>query len=369
MVSSKGRILGLFPSFDAIGGVQASGEVAWQGIVETFKDGYPDGGFRKPHLLVYGDHSKHQNKEFHKLLAHSTSRLNALVNAIRLREPIKIAVVWHLDILKLLPFLDLRHARVALFLHGIEAWKRHHWVYGHLLSRVQLFLSNSDYTWDRFLHLNRSYSLAPHLTVHLGLLSEHRGNLPPAGSPPTVLMLGRLEENEDYKGHREMISAWPLVLQSVPEAELWIAGDGSLRKQLEQLVAKRHLIQSVRFWGQVSEAQKQALLAHCRCLALPSRNEGFGLVYLEAMRLGRPCLVSTSDAGREVVNPPEAGLAVDPTDEKELARSVCHFLMGGPCWDALSQRARQRYESNFTANHFKTRLVRALNLTAQPCAE
>jgi len=77
---------------------------------------------------------------------------------------------------------------------------------------------------------------------------------------------------------------------------------------------------------------------------MPSRGEGFGLVYLEAMRLGRPCLVSTMDAGREVVNPPEAGLAANPDNQEELVSAVCRLLADRAEWRQWSAQARRRYE-------------------------
>src|SRR6185369_351165 len=95
--------------------------------------------------------------------------------------------------------------------------------------------------------------------------------------------------------------------------------------------------------------------------ALPiCRSEGFGLVYLEAMRAGRPCLVSTLDAGREVVNPPEAGLAADPADRQALAAALCRLITPGAEWDRWSEQARLRYEGQFTARHFQERLVKAV---------
>ncbi len=173
-------------------------------------------------------------------------------------------------------------------------------------------------------------------------------------------MLSRLARGEDYKGHREMISVWPLVRECLPEAELWIAGDGDLRSELEALARTQGLAQCIRFTGYISEEEKQQVLARCSCLALPSQGEGFGLVYLEAMRLGRPCLVSTLDAGREVVNPPEAGLSADPRDPRALGEAVCRLLTPGQEWDEWSLRSRQRYEQHFTAAHFQQRLIEAL---------
>jgi phosphatidylinositol alpha-1,6-mannosyltransferase len=165
---------------------------------------------------------------------------------------------------------------------------------------------------------------------------------------------------EDYKGHRELIAAWPRVRARIPDAQLWIAGCGDLQEDLCRKVLDSELSPSIRFWGCVSEEQKQQLLSRCRCLVMPSRGEGFGLVYLEAMRLGRPCLVSDCDAGREVVNPPEAGLAVDPADLCSLADAVCRLLADGQEWDRMSQAARRRYECAYTAEHFQRRLIAAL---------
>jgi phosphatidylinositol alpha-1,6-mannosyltransferase len=134
-----------------------------------------------------------------------------------------------------------------------------------------------------------------------------------------------------------------------------------LRNELERLAAVRGLRDKVRFFGRVSEEEKQEMLIRSRCLALPSRAEGFGLVYLEAMRLGRPCLVSTIDAGREVVNPPEAGLATDLDQTENLVSDICELMQPGPRWDNWSANARRRYETAFTAKHFQERLISALH--------
>ena len=109
------------------------------------------------------------------------------------------------------------------------------------------------------------------------------------------------------------------------------------------------------------EDAKEEALVRSRCLLMPSRAEGFGLVYLEAMRLARPCLVSTRDAGREVVNPPEAGLAADPADSQQLADAISRLLTRGSEWDRWSLLARQRYEDRFTAERFEQRLINVLS--------
>ena len=331
-------LVGVFPSLEPIGGVQESGREAWEGIVKQI-------GARQACFLGYQA---------------GQSKIRTALAALAKRRQADILLVWHLRLLKLAPLAVDAAARVILFLHGIEAWRRQDSITRWALRKVNLFLSNSDHTWERFIAFNPAFREKPHTTVHLGAGESLEVAPPEPAAPPAALMLGRMLRSEDYKGHRQMIEAWPKVSQLAPDAELWIAGDGDLRPALQQLAHARGVSSHVRFFGQVSEEQKQDLMARCRCLAMPSRGEGFGLVYLEAMRMGRPCLVSDQDAGREVVNPPEAGLAANPDDSAQLAQATARLLTGGPEWDRCSSQARGRYEAQFTARHFSERLNAAL---------
>jgi phosphatidylinositol alpha-1,6-mannosyltransferase len=340
MTSHRIGVLGLLPSAgaDSYGGVQASAEEAWNAVATS----------------VGHDHVRALRYET------GASKAKAVFQALGGRRPADVILVWHLHLMKLLPFAGHVDSRVVLFLHGVEAWRRHDPVTQLLLKRVKLILSNSDFTWRRFVSCNPALANTAHLTVHLGAGSAVLDS-PQISSPrPYVLMVSRLDAGEDYKGHRQMIEAWPRVLDRVPNARLQIVGDGSLRPQLEDLARERGLSASVRFYGQVPDAARDELIARCCALAMPSRGEGFGLVYLEAMRMGRPCLVSNADAGQEVVNPPEAGLAVDPDHPGELAAAVVRLVSPGSEWDEWSVRARARYEAQFTAAHFHRRLTHAL---------
>jgi glycosyltransferase involved in cell wall biosynthesis len=363
-------VLGLFPFLDDSGGIQRAGRVAWEGIVNR-ESPTANGESAKPYLFCYGAHGSNERlstKNGHDVcpskgeVVYTASRVQAIIAAAQCRRPVSVMLVWHVALLKLLPFFHLRTAKTVLFLHGIESWKGQDWLTRILLRRVDLFLSNSDYTWDRFLSHNPELKHARHKTVHLGIASPIRGAPPEVGSTPVALMISRLARNEDYKGHKEIIAAWPLVLEYIPSAELWIVGDGDLLNELRDIVKSVGLANRIRFLGHVSEDEKNTLLARCRCLVLPSRSEGFGLVYLEAMRIGRPCLVSTLDAGREVVNPPEAGLAVDPDSSQLLAEAVCRLLTSGPEWNLWSMQARRRYEDYFTGRHFQERHLQALEI-------
>jgi len=351
--SQTAKVLGLFPYFgpEAIGGVQASARIAWEAVTD-----YSDA----PALLVYANEHHTDASENGNGTLVVNSKRKAVYRALTGKWPQDLVFVWHLGLLRLLPFFRFSKVRLVVMLLGIEAWKKHTGLTRKQLEKVDLFLSISDHTWRDFLQFNRRYEDKPHQTVLLGIGKPLQTVTPAPSATPAALMLSRLSKDEDYKGHREVIRVWACVMRSVPDAELWIVGDGDLRKDLEELVSQLNLGERVRFWGRVSEDTKEKLLEDCRCLVMPSRAEGFGLVYLEAMRMGRPCLVSTVDAGREVVNPPEAGLAVNPDNEVELADAICRLLGDGPEWKRWSEESRRRYEENFTAKHFQERLRAAL---------
>lgn len=335
------EILAVFPRLDETGGVETSGRIV---------------------ASILG---RRRGEACHVFEA-STGRLGSLfmrsltlVRAARAPRPKRAIIAWHLGFLKLVPLLDRHAPRVVLFLHGVEAWHRQSGITSRLLDRVDLFLSNTDHTWTRFVTENRQFAGRHHRTVHLGVGSPASAAASPK-EPPTVIMVSRLRRSEDYKGHREVISCWPEVVRVRPEMQLVIVGDGDLRPHLEGLARDVGVGDRVTFVGGQSEEAKERLISSARCLAMPSRGEGFGLVYLEAMRLGRPCLVSDIDAGKEVIAAPEAGLAVDPSDARALADALLQLTADNRRWTDWSRAARRRYESHFTESAFENRLLAAL---------
>jgi phosphatidylinositol alpha-1,6-mannosyltransferase len=320
------KVLAVFPPLhdENAGGIQVAGLIAWEAL---------------------------QSRGATRLEVSARRRWRAVRMARALPNHYDVILFWHLDLLRLAPLIS-RTARRVVFLHGIEAWRRPD-AFTRLLLRRAVLWANSQYTADRARTTLRNRE--PARIIHLGLGTAARECQTPA-DPPVALMISRLDAGERYKGHHEVIDAWTLVQERVPQAQLWIIGDGDLRAELEARANGRN----IRFFGRVSDAEKQTLIDAACCVVLPSRGEGFGLVYLEAMRSGRPCLIGT-DAGREVVHPPEAGLSVDPADHAALADALVRLLSRDAEWQRMADGARRRHADNFTAAHFQQRLLSALD--------
>ncbi len=352
--SEQLELLGLFPAFHTPnpGGIQVSGMLAWEAVQQAC-----DARGSHAHAVQI-DLS---NTAADDIALNSTmlrSRSGAAVQVLRARWSPQVVLCWHADLLRLLPLIRDAQRRV-LFLHGIEVWDTPGWLKQRLYSGLDLLIANSAFT------LARARAAAPVLkrvrgvVVPLGV-GEPCLETPLPQDPPAAVMLGRLDRGERYKGHVPVLEAWARVLERVPNAQLWIVGEGDLRQELEESVRVLALSSHVTFFGRVDEQRKDELLAKARCLLLPSRAEGFGIVYAEAMRLGRPSLVGVADAGREVVNPPEAGLAADPDDPRSLSESIVRLLTPGAEWDAWSRAASMRHAQLYTARAFQQRLVASL---------
>jgi phosphatidylinositol alpha-1,6-mannosyltransferase len=345
-------MIGLFSGLDpTTGGIAVCGRSAWTGVI---------GRTPAADLVCFGQVGSRDGLPAPGRGVASASRYLLAGKLLARSWPADVCVVWHVGLLKLLPLLRGFRGKVVVALHGIDAWRPVSRLTRRLLGRVDLFLTISDHTWRQFLTYAPWLAEAGHRTVHLGWCEPSVGPTLPPSATPAAVIVARLAKAEDYKGHRELIRAWPRVRERVPGARLDVVGDGDLRPELERLVVQLRVPDGVRFHGRVSEKRKAELIAGARCMAMPSRGEGFGLVYLEGMRLGRPCLVSDCDAGHEVVKPPECGLAIDPTDTGGLANALARLLTPGREWDVWSSAARRRYEAEFTEAAFHRRLRDAL---------
>lgn len=176
-----------------------------------------------------------------------------------------------------------------------------------------------------------------------------------------VLIVGRMWSADRHKGHDQLLDCWPAVLRDHPAAQLLVVGDGDDRARLEARTESLGLGDSVIFTGLVDDDTRDALYRRAALFALPGRQEGFGLVYLEAMRAGLACIAGDSDAASEVVRQGETGLLVSQ-EPGAIARAVSALLSNPGLRRSLGEAGRRRFESHFTFDRFGDRLMQVLRL-------
>jgi glycosyltransferase involved in cell wall biosynthesis len=159
---------------------------------------------------------------------------------------------------------------------------------------------------------------------------------------PGFLYVGRLKR---YKAVDTAIAALAAVRRAeCPDAELWIAGDGSDRERLERVAAERGA-EGVSFLGRVSEEAKLALYRKAWAVVFPSPKEGWGITNLEAAACGTPAVASDSPGLRESVRDGETGVLVPHGDVGALARAMAAVAGDAGLRERLSRGARAFAES------------------------
>ncbi len=170
-----------------------------------------------------------------------------------------------------------------------------------------------------------------------------------AGRDPLVGFVGRMTAQ---KGVDTLLRAFARVEKTHPAAKLILAGDGPDREALMRL-ARSLGLQRAMFLGWRTDAAN--VLADIDLLAIPSRWEGFGLVALEAMALGKPVAASKVSALPEIVVPSETGLLLTPGSIDEWAEGLTAILSDPKRAVDMGRAGRERVVNEFPVERMARR--------------
>lgn len=248
----------------------------------------------------------------------------------------------------------------GVFLMGIEAWNRELAEdRKRCLHEAETLLAISNHTANRVREVHPDLDQV--VTCHLALLPQEKNGEPDESivrriDTHGVLILGRMSASERYKGHDQLLECWPQILASVPNAQLVVAGDGDDAPRLQAKAASLGIADRVVFTGFLDAGTLDEIRKRAALFVMPSKNEGFGLVYLEAMREGLACVASNVDAASEIVIDGETGHLVDPENRDELAGCIALLLSNDELRRRMGAAGKARFNDNFRFDHFVNRL-------------
>jgi glycosyltransferase involved in cell wall biosynthesis len=220
--------------------------------------------------------------------------------------------------------------------HGIEAWNIKNRALHTALREADLILAVSSYTRDRLL---KEQNLDPKkVTLLHNTFDAHR--FQPAPKPayllakhnlqptqPVILTVARLSAGEQYKGYDRVLQAIPQIRQLIPDVHYIIVGKGSDTPRIEQLIAELKLQNYVTLTGFVPDEQLCDYYNLCDVFAMPSKGEGFGIVYLEALACGKAVLGGNQDGAIDALCHGKLGVLVNPDDVQAIAQTLTAMMM------------------------------------------
>ncbi|HFC09904.1 MAG TPA: glycosyltransferase family 4 protein [Chloroflexi bacterium] len=150
------------------------------------------------------------------------------------------------------------------------------------------------------------------------------------------------------KGIDLVLRALPYLVQKYDNLQYVIVGDGGERVKLEEMTRDLNLTQYVDFIGWVPHERAMEYMARADVFTLPSWQETFGLVYIEAMAHGKPIVAVKGQGVDGIVRHGETGLLVKPRDVNALVKAI-DFLFSHPEEArAMGKRARKLVLENYT---------------------
>mgnify|MGYP000518944927 FL=1 len=165
------------------------------------------------------------------------------------------------------------------------------------------------------------------------------------GIPNDARVVGTVGRLIDRKGHDELLDAWAVVRETVPDAHLLLVGDGPERSALEAKTAKLKIDDSVHFAGIRDDVPD--CLAAMDVFVFPSHYEGLPGALLEAMAAGLPCVATPVDGNSELLTAYESGLFFEPGDDAAMANALELVLTHPDVAEDLGRAARERAQDGF----------------------
>jgi phosphatidyl-myo-inositol dimannoside synthase len=255
--------------------------------------------------------------------------------------------------------------------HGFEVWHPLRSLGRFALRQAQGVTAPSRFTLHHLLEtqgLNPGkVALLPHGLEPGFADPDSNQDLPPATEPGLILTVARLKRIEPGKGVDTVIRALPRLIQAVPHASYVIVGDGDLRPSLRRLAEEAGVPDRVRFVGHLDEREMREYYRKAEVFVMPSRQEGFGIVFLEAMAFGKPVIGGAYGGTRDIIIEGETGFLVEYGDIEAITDRLIRLLRDPDLRKRMGIAGRQRVTENYSFDRFRTRLRGLLNGT-QPAS-
>lgn len=277
-----------------------------------------------------------------------------------------VLLLAHINLLPFALLYKIRNpkGRVILFAHGIEVWGdptyRKPKLYDEFLIKrlvdvIPIVSKHSQTLMAKAFNLsNDIFSYFPNA---VDVTTERRITV---ARSKTILVVSRLGRNEAEKNVDKIISAFPSVLEKIPEARLHIVGDGELRLGLMEQAQRLGVSEKVRFAGFVTDEQLNAEYENAAVFALPSSKEGFGIVYLEAWIKGLPVIASRFGAGGEVVTHKIDGYTIDPFKIEDASQYLIDLLDNENLARDFADAGYNKVVSQYSGEAFTERLQKVI---------
>lgn len=170
-----------------------------------------------------------------------------------------------------------------------------------------------------------------------------------------IITIGRLSPE---KGQKDLIDVFKIVNKTLPQTKLYIVGDGPSRKELENYTKRIKLNDKIVFTGFLGGEQKERYILDSALFVLPSYTESFGLVLIEAMSYGLPCIAFNSSEGAKELLKNNVGILIKERNKEKMAEEIIKELQNNK--NSIYSENGYKYCQKYLSDNVKEKWIKIL---------
>jgi len=257
-------------------------------------------------------------------------------------------IAWLTQFLHRRPFIVTVHGS-DIYLGTKTGWIR--WLTKVMLDKAAAIIAISNDLADRLVSLdvpqNKIFIIPEVIDIDRFLRNEQkRENI--------ILFVGSLIPR---KGCKYLIQAFNQITKVLPEFRLNLVGEGADEEELKSLASDLHIIEKVSFLGARSREEIPDLMGRAKLFVLPSLEEGLGVVLIEAIASGTPCVASQVGGIPDIITP-DTGVLVPPRETEALAAAILYILKDPDRWNNFSSASKKRALLEFSRENFSKKFIK-----------
>lgn len=260
--------------------------------------------------------------------------------------------------------------RLVVVAHGTEVWDKMYLFKKWLLRKADIILSVSNYTKnqlvlrnkispsrirlfpntiDPYFHVPREFEKPDYLLKRYDLKKDQQ----------VILTLSRLSNSEQYKGYDKVIASLKAILIEFPDAVYILAGkyDEKEKLRIDKLLHQYQITENVIVPGFISEKEVTDHYKLADVFIMPSRKEGFGIVFLEALASGTPVIGGNQDGTVDALYNGSLGKLINPTKVEEISNSLIQQLRNP---NSTKKIVQEKVLNHYEFSRYKERLNKYL---------
>ncbi len=343
-------------------------------IVKALNDFISEDKLKANSISCYDDQS---DEKYDSLNIHTGcfgSKINFTIKAIKMAKNADIVLVSHINLafVGILIKLFYPKIKIGLMAHGIEIWDGQSIHKKYFMNICSRLLAVSRFTAEKLKTVHGIKSIKIHVLSNCldpffeiptifekpnYLLERYKLQI----DQPVFLTVTRISSKEKYKGYDSIIDIIAQLKNEFPMIRYLLAGkyDEIERIRIQGLINSRNLTEEVLLPGFIKEKEIIDHFLLADTFVMPSKKEGFGIVFIEAAACGTTVIAGNKDGSVEALLNGEIGELVDPDDKLMLKETMRKTLINKLSINKKKEVSKIT-EENFSFKNYKSKLLNEL---------